>query len=212
MKPELKAILDGIGYSEALLYSRSIIFQFWEPGERGHRYFKDKAEAKGSLESLTKLTELLLAASPHLINLINDHSKSSQDWDRDRDPFYDVAHAIVDLKFLAELETSMIWDAGGASRRVAGEDIARHMAKVFVLGMGKMPGSGAKDGGSPSGPFPQAVHDVFHSIGIPDNFRRPCKKAVAWLKADDYREFNRLLLLRNTRGRDISSMVGSERN
>lgn len=51
MKPELKDILDGIGYSEALLYDRSLMFQFWEPKERGDRYFKDKDEAKISLRN-----------------------------------------------------------------------------------------------------------------------------------------------------------------
>lgn len=149
-----------------------------------------------------------MVASPHLLGLINDQAKNSEDWERDRDPLFDVVQAIIDLKSLAELETNLIWDAEGVSRRVAGEDIAKQMGRIFVLGTGKMPGSGDNQG-APSGDFPRAVHDVFRCIGIPDNFRRPCRKAVAWLKADDYQEFNRLLHMRALRGRSISLFTGS---
>lgn len=156
------------------------------------------------------MTALLQEIPPHLFNLINDQSKNTEDWNQSRDPLLDVASGVIDLTALAELENIRIWNGRGASRRVAGVDIAKHMAEVFVLGIGKMPGSGAKHNGDPSGLFPNAVDDVFRCIGIPDNFRRPCQEAVAWLKADGNLEFDRMMQIRRAEGRSISLMAGAE--
>ena len=144
MKPELLNILSRIGYHNACLYDHSLTFQFWEPVERGNRHFKDKQEAAECIQQLRKMTALLQEISPHLFNLINDQSKNTEDWNQSRDPLLDVASGVIDLTALAELENIRIWNGRGASRRVAGVDIAKHMAEVFVLGIGKMPGSGAK--------------------------------------------------------------------
>ena len=210
MKPDLRAILNEIGYSRAIQHNRSLFFIGWEPNDRGSQLFRDKAEAFEDLKSLRRFSEALGTMSPNLLKLLNDHSKNSEDWEQGRDPLIDLAFAAGDLADMAEKENHQTWSGRGASRRPAGEDIALHMAEIFVLGRGKMPGSGAKSGGEPSGVFPQAVHDVFRCIGIPDNFRRPCQKAVAWLKADDHREFKRLMQLREAKGRRISLITGTE--
>lgn len=211
MKPEVRRILDKIGYSQALQCSRSLWLHSWEPNDRGNRLFENKVEAKDSLRKLHEITALFQETSPHLLNLINDHAKNSVDWDQGRDPLVDVAQAIGGLIGMAGKENNSIWDGHGASRRIAAEDIAKDMAQIYVLGLGKMPGSGAKSDGSPSGRFPKAVYQVFLELNRPDNFRRPCKQAVAWLKADDRKEFKRFIHQRELRGRKLS-LFGSEQN
>ncbi|MEH6646299.1 hypothetical protein [Sulfitobacter sp.] len=212
MRPELEKILKEIGYTEALAYDRSLAFQFWEPNERGNRHFKDKKEAEEGTKHLRKITDLIQSTPPYLLALINDHARRAEDWETSRDPLFDVAFAVIELTALAQTEKDLIWSGPGASRRIAGLDIAKHLARIFVLGRGQMPGSGAKVDGEPSGDFAIAVAEVFNFLNFPDNFRRPCREAVAWLKADDYREFNQMMQMRATNGKGISLITGTVKN
>lgn len=212
MIPEIRTILNSIGYAKACRLDRALTFLYWEPTEYGNRHFKSKEEAAQNIEHLRKLSQLLQNMPPRLVGLINNQSKTSDDWDSGRDPYFDVAYGVVELLTMAENESTLIWNGKGASRRPAAEDIAKHMAKIFVLGMGAMPGSGAKENGEPSGPFPTAVRNVFHSMGLADNFRRPCIKAVKWLKADEEREFNHLMMRRKANGAQVPLIDVTERN
>lgn len=196
MKPEIRAVLENIGYTRARLYNPSLVFSAWEPTQRGDRLYKGKQEANVCKKALGSLLQALETCPLHVQQIVSSHSKISTDWDEARDPFSEVIQAISELITMTDREFAEFWDSGGAPPRPAGEDIAKKMAEIYVLGMGKLPTVGANSDGDPTGRFSRAVAETFLLLGMPDNFRRPCRVAVDELKRDDNLRFEQLMRLR----------------
>lgn len=201
MKPETKALLNEIGYQQALLCNRSLMFWSWAPSAHGGNLFKNKTEAGECRKSISDLEEALRSVPERLLELIESEARSSEDWDNGRSPLVDVVCAIGAVRDMSEREYKEKWKGRGPSPKLAAQDTAVKLAEIYVLGRGEMPGSGATHEGDPSGHFPKFVERFFGLEGIDANFRAACKHAIKWLKADNKREFKRLISMRERKGR-----------
>jgi hypothetical protein len=210
VKPEIKAALNQIGFAYALGIDRSLAFHVWKPSERGSKLYSSKPEAGKARKAFDALAEDFADLPDRCWELLDQHSRSSEDWDNSRNPLSNVILALVDLRHMTEAEVQNAWDdlSRGSSRQHAANETAAVIAKIYVLGKGEMPGSGSDHLGRPSGDYAKTVDTIFNLAGYSDNYRAPCDRAVKWLKANNRREFNKFMHMRATGGRRISIVAG----
>lgn len=179
MKPEVKAILDSIGFENAKAYSKSL-FDFVGIDRSGGVAFSSKREAKEARAAIEALARAIDKLPPHVRELWDHHSRRSIDWDEDRSILQDVIYGLAEIEGLAEHAIEDPWGSFTGSRDRRADAIAYRMAEIYVLGLGEIPhGKARSTDGSPNGRYTRAVQDMFEALGLNKvSFRVPCERAV----------------------------------
>ena len=195
MSEEIERILNGIGWQVAKMNNKSLFFQAWEPSRNGGLYFASKPDAKLGLEKLDAVAHALAELPEYLRLLLGDFSRQPQDWEKERIPMEDFELGLLNLIDYAHREKDELWSGDGPSTKHAARNIAREMAEIYVLGMGKKPTSGSRPDKSsePSTRFTRAVKAVFHELKIDAHFKAPCEHAIAHLNKDCEKRYKTLL-------------------
>lgn len=208
MKPEILAVLNSIGYQQALVYDRSISLKYWDPEKSSSKIWPGKTQAHSGQKDIYNVFKALNDLPSHIVERWETLSKTTEDWDSGRSPFHDTLKGLVQLQQQSILEIETSWAGSGRSKDYRAYDTARKIAEIYILGTGKMPTKGADSEGAPTGEFCKAVDQVFRLAGYSANFRRFAEAAVDWVKENDNEVFNSLISLRNCKGQRMSILTG----
>lgn len=123
------------------------------------------------------------------------------DWDTGRDLLQEFDIALNQTREIASKEKDRFWSGNGRSIKHNARVIALEIAKIYVLGNGKLPPIGRReDGREPSGPYCHAVRNILSLLAIKTDFYAPCEEAIAALQNNKGSEFRKLIDLRKKPG------------
>ncbi|WP_298854696.1 hypothetical protein [uncultured Ruegeria sp.] len=179
MKPEVRAILEKIGYNQAKRKTASLFFGSGF-NETGGLAFSNKATAREALKKIEDVEKALAELPESVLEIWGNNSRSTVDWDTNRCPLSDVIDGLLEIK--SQAETAIVDPFENKyGRNHAADEIAYKMAEIYVLGMGRVPDGMARKGddGKPSGDYTKAVQAMLDELGIKNvGARKPCERAV----------------------------------
>ncbi len=189
LEQDLEEALKEIGVRHARMIDRSLFFWQWLD-KRGGLLFKDKTEAGRSKDALDDLTSAMKAFKNAAHRLterqrftINSEIAQPKEYEtgefRNRlaEVFDTIIPGIAEAKEQTKCEIRDYWTKIGRPTAHPARRVAEKLAEIYVLGLGKRPTYGVKNG-RPSTPFCRAVKRVYDLLGIESDFLEPCKAAT----------------------------------
>ena len=202
---KLRQILNRIGYPTALRNDPSLGLGNAFPGVFGMCRFAGQAEAKTELGKLNEFMAVLESFAPRTREMLDSHLRTPEQWDAGVRALTVFEDGLTDFVDMATKEVQEIWTG---PRNPAKDQIAKWIARVYVLGTGKMPTVGQDPlDQKPTTDYCRAVRDVFSLILADNAFYEPCRKAKKALEVDENAEFRRLCEIRSRRGKPAKSLV-----